>query len=148
VWGLKGNMNTEIYYLHWATNRGHKQGELVLQTEGLFVYKTLKKLVGKAKDADFREIVYAEIPYDTIDEVVVVKTGLSRSHYLRIKVNKEHFNNLLHEKHKGLYKHIVNFFNKKHFLFFPVLKNTEEEIMHFRNLLKERIEIKQNKKKK
>lgn len=138
-------MASEIYYLHWTTGRGHRKGDVVLQTEGLFVYKTLKKIVGRTKDDDLREMVYAEIPYDMIKEVVLVKTGVSRGHYIRLKIDEKHFHTLLKERHNRLYSGIVSFLNKKHFLYFPVMKNTVEEIKHFVHLLKERIEMKKEK---
>ena len=127
----------EIVILDWTNGKSYKKGELVIQSDGIYIYKTSKFILRNA--VDYREIVYAEIPFDVIQNIHIMKKGFLKNHIIKLKINKEHFQKLLGEKHSGLFKHIVNLFNKKNTLYFMVYRNTEEEVINFVNILKERI---------
>ncbi|MDD3175705.1 MAG: hypothetical protein PHU51_04470 [Candidatus Nanoarchaeia archaeon] len=128
-------MAKEIQILHWTTSKGFKKGELVLQKEGIFIYKTAKTFTRGA--TEFRDIVYAEIPFDAINTIELTKTGLTKRHSLKISLNKEAFEKILHENHSYLFKHLTKLFNRKNILYLPVLGNTYEEIRQFTHLVKE-----------
>ena len=130
-------MKPEISILHWTTLRGFKKGELVLQSKEIFIYKTSNKFLKMAKD--FRQVIYAELPLDVVEEVTLIKKGLMRNHMLCFKLNEEKFKSLVHEKHSFLFRHLVTLFNKKNIIYFPVLRNSVEEIKEFLNLTKERL---------
>ncbi|MGE0792884.1 MAG: hypothetical protein AB7V77_01735 [Candidatus Woesearchaeota archaeon] len=130
-------MAKEILGLHWTTNKGFKKGELVMQKEGIFVYKTAKRILRGIEN--FREIVYAEIPFDIIENVYITKSGLMKKHVICFKLEKESFHKLLNEKHSVLFKAIINLFNRNNVIYFPVLMNTFDEINTFVKFTKERM---------
>jgi len=130
-------MARDIIVLHWTTSKGFKKGELVLQQGGLFIYKTAKKLLRGADN--FREIVYAELPFDAIEEISVLKSGMLKKHSLKIQVKKATFDKILNEKHSLLFKHILKLFNRQNVLYFPVLSNKVEDINTFVKMVKERL---------
>ena len=130
-------MTKEIHLLHWTTNRGHKKGELVLQTNALMVYKTSNKFLRFA--SDFREIIYAEIPLNMIEKIDIMKSGVLKNHSLKLKLNEKEFHRILDATHSGLYKHVIGLINKDHYIYFPLLQNNVTEIKNFVKLIKERM---------
>ena len=131
-------MAEEIILLDWTNDSGRKKGELVIQKDGLFLYKTSKIVLHNVKN--FRDVVYAEIPFDAIEEVHLARTGVTRSKYVRIKLKREVFQKIIKEKHSALVRHLYRLFNRKNHLYLGVLNESLEDAKKFVNILKEHMQ--------
>lgn len=118
----------EILVLQWTNTHGMKKGEIVLTPEGLWIYKTAKRVLLNADS--FRDLIYAELPWSDIESITCFDRMLN-NRFIRIKISKPAFDKILHTHHGFFTKHLTNLFNRGRIVQFETLHNSGEELEFF-----------------
>lgn len=124
----------ELLTLSWTDRHGHRLGEIVLQHEGIFVYKTAKKLLYNADS--FRDIVYAELMWCDVDFIRPVKRF--GGYGLLVKISLEKYHTILAKHHSSLDNHLSRLLTDST-LFLPTYKDDNKDVLLFGHIANEKI---------